>query len=85
MNFLSRFKQMICTLPVDMEERPELDGQAQWIAFQAYFRDLEDKAKEEHGRVNDVRARRMSLVHSALARSIPTEGLSGAAADRGAV
>jgi hypothetical protein len=74
---LSRFKQMICTLPVDMEERPELDGQAQWVAFQAYFRDLEDKAKEEHGRVNDVRARRMSLVHSALGlaakRSIPTE------------
>lgn len=62
--------------PVE-EQRPLVDGQEAWERFQQVAEEKKQEARKKHGRVKAVEAAQRSLVHSALARSIPTEGREG--------
>src|SRR5690606_19192176 len=87
MNILSFIHDAIFPPSLQTEQRPLDNGETAWKAIQDKFRKEEEKVRAKHGPVKAVQARRSSWVHSALAGQsfIPSEGLSGAAADRGAV
>ena len=61
---------------LELEDRPEVDGQKAWEAYQAAFDERVAKARRSHGRVREIEAERRCWVHSALKGSVPSRGVA---------
>lgn len=82
MTLSSFIRTAIFGCPLTTEERPSVDGERAWAEVQARFAEEKEAARKAHAAVRHIEAKQKDWVHSALKRSVPTEGLSGAAADR---
>lgn len=86
MTLSSFIRTAIFGCPLTTEERPSVDGERAWAEVQARFAEEKEAARKAHAAVRHIEAKQQDWVHSALGlkanRSVPTEGLSDAAADR---